>query len=171
MRISRLSKELFGFQIINIENGQIIGKVEDIFIDLKMKRIAALVISKSNPLSRDLKTISSEKVTLWGEDVILISGDELIEDSARMDESAQWELVSNEINGKNVISNNGEKIAELNDVLINADGELIGYDFSKVMIEGPLEKSKRAHVKTTQSLGPDALILQTNQLYEWKMDQ
>lgn len=169
MRISRLSKELFGFQIINIENGQIIGKVEDIFIDLKKKKIAALVTSKGNPLTRDLQAISSEKVTLWGEDVILVRGDELIEDSARMDESAQWEMASNEISGKNVISNSGEQIAELNDVLINTDGELIGYDFSKVMIEGPLEKSKRAHVKTTQSFGPDALILKADQLYEWKM--
>jgi uncharacterized protein YrrD len=45
MRISRLSKDLKGFQIISATDGQVIGKVEDVYIDLNNLHVAAIATS------------------------------------------------------------------------------------------------------------------------------
>jgi hypothetical protein len=63
----------------------------------------------------------------------------------------------------------GEKVAELNDVVIDSIGHIVGYDLSSVFIEGPIADSKRIHVNATQAMGADALIIDTSKLYQLKV--
>jgi hypothetical protein len=39
------------------------------------------------------------------------------------------------------------------------------------MIEGPIEETKRIHANTTQAIGKDALIIETDKLYRWEFKE
>jgi sporulation protein YlmC with PRC-barrel domain len=169
MRISRLTNAIQGYQIISTSNGQVIGKVEDLMIDPKKLEVAAVITSKGNLLDSTSKAISREDIVVWGEDFILASNLDVIHELDTLDGNKEWQTITSEINGKDVLNTNGKKIAELNDVVVNSEAQIIGYDLSKVFIDGPVTKSKRIHVNTTQELGKDALIIDASKLYQWEI--
>ncbi len=53
----------------------------------------------------------------------------------------------------------GTRIGELNDVVVNAEGQLIAYDLGRVFIESLSAESKRIPADITQSFGQDVLIV------------
>jgi len=169
MRISRLSKDVKGFQIISSSNGKDIGQVEDVLVDLDELQVAAIVTSTGNLLDSTINAIPREDIQVWGEDVILVRDSDVIQERDQLNGSEQWESLDNQLQGKNVLNTKGERIAELNDVVIDVDGSIVGYDLSKVFIEGPIADSKRIHVDTTEVLGTDALIIDTSKLYQWEL--
>lgn len=169
MRISRLSLDMQGFQIISTTNGKIIGQVKDLLIDMKDLKIAAAVTSKGGLFDSKIEAIQRKDILVWGEDVILVSVSDVINDQDNILGFKEWESAADQIKGKDVINTAGDKIAELNDVVIDSSGQIVGYDLSKVFIEGPVEESKRIQVNTTQALGADALIIDTTNLYAWEM--
>jgi len=169
LRISRLAQGIKGFKIISISNGQIIGQVEDIMIDMKELQVSAIVTFAGNLLDSNIKGIPQKYIEVWGEDVILTADADVIFEQNKLKDHKNWASVFNNIKGKDVLNTNGKRIAELNDVVIDADGQIIGYDLSNVSIEGPVKDSKRIHVNTTLVMGADALIVDTEKLYKWEM--
>jgi uncharacterized protein YrrD len=169
MRISRLTNAIQGYQIISTSNGRVIGEVEDLLIDPKKLEVAAVITSSGNLLDPTIKAISREDILVWGEDFILASDPDIIHELDTLEGSKEWQTVTGEINGKGVLNTKEEKIAELNDVVINSEAQIVGYDLSKVFIDGPVKKSKRIHVNTTQEFGKDALIVDASKLYQWEI--
>ena len=169
MRISRLSLDMQGFQIISTTNGQIIGRVEDLMIDMNDLKIAGAVISKSGIFGGKIEAIQRKDILVWGEDVILVRDSDVIYDQDNIEGFDMWASSADQIKGKGVLNTEGEKIAELNDVVVDSSGHVVGYDLSKVFIEGPVGESKRIHVNATQALGDDALIIDAAKLYAWEM--
>lgn len=64
------------------------------------------------------------------------------------------------------MSQDGTRIGELNDVVIDNNGVVVGYDLAKVSIEGPVAKSKRIGVEATHALGPDMLVIDQTRLQQ-----
>lgn len=171
MRISRVSNEIKGFQIVSTSNGEIVGKVEDVLIDSSNLEIAAIVTSKGNLLDSTIKAIPRDEIQLWGEDVILTGKSNVIVEQDQLPGIEEWESTSNDIKGKDVLNTQGEKIAQLKDVMIDSKAKIIGYDLDKVSIEGPIADSKRIHVNATHGFGGDALIIDTSKLYQWSIPE
>lgn len=169
MRISRLSLDMQGFQIVSTTNGQIIGQVEDLLINMKELKVAAAVTSKGGLFDSKIEAIQRKDIQVWGEDVILVKDPEVIHAQDHIDGFEEWASAADQIKGKDVLNTDGEKIAEISDVIIDSIGHIVGYDLSKVLIEGPVKESKRIHVNATQALGIDALIIDTTNLYAWEM--
>lgn len=169
MRISRLSLDMQGFQIISTTNGRIIGQVEDLLINMKDLKISAAVTSRGGLFASKAEAIQRKDILVWGEDVILVSDSDVIYDQNNIKGFEEWESAADQIKGKDVLNTDGDKIAELNDIVVDSTGHVVGYDLSKVFIEGPIEESKRIHVNATQALGADALIIDTAKLYAWEM--
>jgi len=165
MRISRVAQSLKDFQIISITNGQKIGKVQDVLVDPARTRLAGIVVSSGSLLSRKSLVIPRDKVVVWGEDVILVENPDVLQPKGKLDGLEDWLSASNNLKGMEVISTDGTKIAEIKDVVINADAQLVGYDLNQVFIEGSINKSKRIAVKATKSLGPDVLIVDPEKMY------
>jgi uncharacterized protein YrrD len=169
MRISRLSQEVKGFQVISVTNGEIIAEVQDVMIDLNNLQVAAVVTSKGNILKTKLELIVRDDVQVWGEDVILVSEPDVIHDEEELKGAGNWESSIEKVSGKKVIDTNGDQIGELNDVVIDSEAKILGYDLSSISLEGPVADTKRIHVNTTQAMGADALIIDTTKLYQWEM--
>lgn len=70
-------KDIKGKQVIDITDGELIGLVEDLNIDLKSGRVESVAIKKSHGSF----VVPFEKIVTWGRDLILVKiGGELIDD-------------------------------------------------------------------------------------------
>jgi uncharacterized protein YrrD len=164
MSTNCLSQELHGKSVVSVNNGQIIAKVEDVLLDPTALRVAALVtmtggLGSMLKLERKTEAISSDEVQVWGQDVVLVSGPDVAVNIEELPDSDQWVSVSEKIKGRDVISADGTRIGQLNDVVIDLKGRLVGYDLARVFVEGPPSQSKRIAVEATRSLGQDVLIV------------
>jgi uncharacterized protein YrrD len=168
----RKSREFIGFQIISANNGQVLGTVDDVYVDVKMLELAAITVAEgsliSNMFTPHKDGIRRSAVSVWGDDVILVQDNEFVKSSTLLDRDA-WESSKNQIKGKKVLSTNGELVAILDDVLVDSQTKVIGYDFGEVFIKGAIAESRRAPKISTSSFGPDALIIDTDALYEWEV--
>jgi len=148
-----------GKPVVSITNGEILAKVENILINPNTRAVAALSFSQGGLLSRGTRLIPAESVRVWGEDVILVSGPEVFVQKEDLTGYDEYLSVSDQLKGRDVFSQDGKRIGTLNDVLIDNQGQLVGYDLSKVYIEGPVADSKRIGVESTHALGPDVLVV------------
>ena len=155
-----LGQELSGKTIISVTNGKIIAAVVDVLIDPHTRQVAALVTSKGN-LSKhgQIEVIPDQEVQVWGQDVILISQPDVILKGEELPHLEKWLSVSDHIKGCDVVSVDGTHVGKLNDVIIDTQGQLIGYDLAQVSVEGPVAESKEIPAGLTHSLDPDALIV------------
>ena len=168
MSIVHLSRELHGRSVVSVTNGQIIAKVEDVLIDPAARRVAAVITSKGGLLKREqgIEVIPGEAVQVWGRDVILVKEVEVIVKKTELPGSEKWLVVSTQIKGHDVVGADGTRIGQLNDVVIDAGGQLVAYSLAKVLIAGPVAKSKRIAAKATRVLGGDVLIVEPTEMVE-----
>jgi uncharacterized protein YrrD len=159
MGITYLSQELNGKLIINITNGEIIAKVIDVLIDPDTHRVAALVTSKGSLLKRKTEAIPGDAVQVWGQDVILVTGSDLITTADDLPNNEKWLSVSDQLKGHEVVSTDGTRLGELNDVVIDAEGRLVSYALGRVFAEEHVAGLHQIAVEATQSIGQDVLIV------------
>lgn len=159
MGITYLSQELNGKLIINITNGEIIAKVIDVLINPDTHRVAALVTSKGSLLKRKTEALPGDAVQVWGQDVILVAGADLISTPDDLSNSETWLSVSDQLKGHEVVSTDGTRLGELNDVVIDAEGRVISYALGRVFAEEHLAGLDQITVEATQSIGQDILIV------------
>ena len=164
MSTNCLSQELHGKSVVSVTNGQIIAKVEDGLLDPGALRVAALVTTTGGlgsmlKLERKTEAIASDEVQVWGQDVVLVSRPDVLANIKELPGSEQWVSVTEKIKGRDVISADGTRIGQLNDVVIDLKGRLVSYDLARVFVQGPPAQSKRIAVEATRSLGQDVLIV------------
>jgi uncharacterized protein YrrD len=162
--VTYLSQDHTDKPIVSLTNGEIIARVKDVFIDPVGCRIAALITSKGNLLKKRIDAIPREQVEVWGQDVILVSGPDVILEKSEIDDADGWLMLSNEVKGREVVDNAGTRIGELNDVVVDTEGKIVGYDLARVFVEGPVADSKRIPIAATRSFGDDVLLVESDSL-------
>jgi uncharacterized protein YrrD len=148
-----------GRAVVSIQHGKKIGNVSDIVIDADKLEIAGLVLSKGTLFDRETMIIPAEQVQVWGQDVILVRQDDVSEGQIKIPEGKRWLYAEENLRGRYVVSVDGKRIGQINDISISPDGKLLAYELSQVFIDGPLAESKRINLSSTHSLGEDVLIV------------
>ncbi len=159
MTMSRVSSELMDKPIVSAVDGKIIAKVKDLLIDPTTRTVSAILYEEGNILSRQTRLVPAGAIQVWGIDVILIASAEAVVPKEQLACHEQCLSVSDQLKGRSIVSQDGTRIGELNDVVIDSNGVIVGYDLGKVYIEGPIAKSKRIGVEATHALGADVLVI------------
>ena len=160
------AREINGRSIINIDTGERIGTLADLLIDPESMRVAAITVSSGTrsglesllTRERDMEAISADSVQVWGKDVILARHPDRMIGSNAPDRE-KWINVSDQIRNRYVVSIDGTRVGQVEDVMIDSEGRIVAYELSQVFVEGPLSESKRIPVGATHSLGRDVLIV------------
>lgn len=161
--------ELYNKPIINIQNGAKIGNLVDLLFDPETLQIAGLSISHANMrglssfFNRDTDTLPASAVQVWGKDVILVHSQEMVNE-VKNPGAEKWVRLSNQLHGFPVVSTDGTRVGQVDDVLVDTRGRIAGYDLSQVYIDGPLKESKRIPIQATSSLGKDVLIVDMSKI-------
>jgi uncharacterized protein YrrD len=157
----RPSQELIGKAIISMSDGRKIGSVADIVIDRETLQIAALVTSKGHLFNRRVEAIPASEIEIWGQDVVLVTGSEVIQPEEEFSGRHNWLYVADSIKGRFVVSVDGTRVGQVNDVVVDRQGRVVGYELNQVFIDGPISESMRIPSSATHSLGKDVLVVNT----------
>jgi uncharacterized protein YrrD len=149
---------LLGKTIINQTSGERVATVSDVVFSENMRTIIAILTEGSGWFSGAC-SIRWEGVISIG-DVVVMRGDDAV--SRLKDDALVRELHerAHRITGTPLISQSGERMGAVDDVLIIANGEVVGYEIKNGLFSG----GKFLPVEKIVSVGKDAVITHTSDL-------
>jgi sporulation protein YlmC with PRC-barrel domain len=154
-----LSQAFNGKPVVSLADGQIVGRVVDVFVDPEELSVAAIITSKGRMLRRELEGFPSEEVELWGQDVVLVKHSDIIRRGEELPLQEEWLAVSDHLIGHDVVNGEGTRIGRVNDIVIDCVGEIVGYNLAEIFTDSPIVVGGRIAVEFTHSLGQDVLIV------------
>ncbi|GAC1561966.1 MAG: hypothetical protein NVS2B7_36140 [Herpetosiphon sp.] len=144
--------ELFGKEVVNQSSGQKIAKVQDVVLDSSARHIVALVMN-------DGGLIHSPSVIRWSAiatlgDVIVVNPPSPVGTVKDDTEVADLLKLETRITGTSIINPGGSEIGSVSDILVNDQGEVIGYEVKQGLFDGRHFLS----ITDVQVSGKDAII-------------
>jgi sporulation protein YlmC with PRC-barrel domain len=135
----RLGKDLLDKPIISVTDGRLLGKVKDIYLDRSLERIVGLYLGSEGIFSRKSMLVSRDRLTLLGIDAVLAADSDIVVEETQATEVDQW-LRRQDLLGREIDTTGGTKVGVIGDVIINDDGEVMGFKLARVHVEGPIAK-------------------------------
>lgn len=156
-----VSQEFVGNPAIVITSGEMIAEIEDLLIDPVTLKAAAAITSKGSLLSREVEAIPADQVEVWGKDAILTKQTDVVVKEEELDGRDGWLSASSDASGYEVVAEDGTRIGTLGDLVLDHQGQIMGYEMAEVSTEGRVAAANWIDVKATRSLGPDVLIVKS----------
>ena len=170
MSTTCLTQELQGKPVICVTDGAIVAKVLDVLVDPDALQVAAAITSKGGALKRqrEIEVIPASEVQVWGQDAVLVKGPDVIVKDSQLPGREKWLSASDQVKGHDVIGGDGTRIGQLNDVVVDVNGQFVGYDLTQPFVYGddPAQKIKQIPAGATSVLGRDVLIVEMTQIKE-----
>lgn len=152
---------IFGREVVNESTGEKLAKVQNIVFDEDSSTIVALLIPGDRMLGGS-RVVRWNLVSSIG-DVIVVRDSELV-DLKEDAEVAGLSRQSHQITGTDIVTEGGEKIGAVSDLLVDDRGAVIGYEIKQGLLGGrdflPVEK--------VRSAGRDAIIAEDADLPSMK---
>lgn len=133
----RFGKEFENKPIISVSNGQILGRTKDVYLDSQLERLAGIFVGTEGVIRRKERIIPDDRIVLFGVDVILVQDPDVITTTKALPETGEWHRLS-DLQGKQVHTPGGTKLATIDDIVIDDQGQVSGFSLSRVYISGPL---------------------------------
>lgn len=166
----RLGKDLHNKLIISISDGQSLGKVKDIYVDADLQWMTGIYVGSEGLLRRKALLIQREDVVLYGIDAILVKNADVVTDDRALPAAKEWVRLD-KLNGREVDTPGGTRLGLIGDIMLDAEGNVIGFTLAKTFVEGPIAQNgtvPRQVVTTTGSKDQNMTIdlPQLEQLYQ-----
>ncbi len=138
----RLGKDLIGKPIYSINEGKHLGTLKDLYIDLELGVVNGIYLGSEGLIKRKSFAIERHNITVFGLDVILTTGPDVVEDSGQMPSIEGW-LRRESLQGKSVNTPGGTKVGAVGDVLLDDRAKIVGYSLSRVHVAGPVAEHRQ----------------------------
>lgn len=162
-----LSSELIGKVVYSKSDRREVGTIQDLMIEPNLLEVAAIVTTKGDVVKRDLHMIPSGEVKTWGRDEILITKGDVIRNAEELPECEKWLSMSNQLVGQEVITTTGTRLGKLEDIVIDANGRVIGYELEETDYRKPAGYEGRTdHIPSvaTHQMGSEVLMINARDL-------
>ncbi len=136
----RLGKDLHNKLIISVSDGQNLGKVKDIYVDSDLQWMTGIHVGSEGLLRRKALLIQRDDVVLFGIDAILVKNADVITDDRTLSAAKEWVRLD-KLNGREVDTPGGTRLGIIGDIMLNAEGNIIGFTLSKTFVEGPIAQN------------------------------
>ncbi|MGB4504130.1 MAG: PRC-barrel domain-containing protein [Syntrophaceticus sp.] len=146
----RKGREIIGLPVVSLATGKEIGVVDDILWSHQDSRIRYLVVGDHCIPFSDISSIGTDAITVSGVEVLKVK-----------DEDGDLsELRSvNQTGGELVLSEDGENLGTLKDVLFDTDeGKLLGYELSAGVVGDLLSGRMIMSPEMVFSWGKESII-------------
>jgi uncharacterized protein YrrD len=152
--------DLKGKTILSLRDGEKIGQVDDILIDPETLSVGGLVSSSGGLFEQRNRIILAEDIDRWGKDAVLVQDANVFRSFDDFPEKEKWLSATNKLTGLTVVSTSGDKIGQIDDVLIDNDGRMAAYRVSSGFADRSFGRSKEIPANTTKKLGKDVVIVE-----------
>ncbi|MCE5209164.1 MAG: PRC-barrel domain-containing protein [Chloroflexi bacterium] len=127
--------------IISIADGKKLGEIKDLYLDLDMHQVVGVYIGSEGIIRRKEKAILRSSVQVCGIDAWLVSNSDVVTTLEAIPDSATLTLVDN-LRGREVQTEGGTRLGTVEDVLLDGELRVLGFELGKVYAQGPLAEKK-----------------------------
>lgn len=111
------SKEIANRMVISLNEGKKLGQIEDVYLDLEMRRVVGIYLGSEGLIRRKDKVILRSDVQVLGIDAWLVTDADVITPLNTIPDSATFTLVNN-IRGREIQTDGGTKLGVIEDVIL-----------------------------------------------------
>ena len=133
----RLGKDLINKPIYTLDEGKLLGKVQDLYLDDSLEVVLGLFLGAQGLVRRRSQLIRSGDVSVFGADAILVKNGDVITDDGVLEAAKNW-LRREKLAGRDVDTPGGTRLGQLGDVVVDATGRVTAFAMWQVFVEGPL---------------------------------
>ena len=133
----RLGKDLINKPIYTLDEGKLLGKVQDLYVDDALEIILGIYLGAQGLVRRRSQLIRSGDVSVFGADAILVKNADVVTDDNDLAAAKEW-LRRDKLAGRDVDTPGGTRLGQLGDVVVDAAGRITAFAMWKVFVEGPL---------------------------------
>ena len=137
----RLGKDLINKPIYTLDEGKLLGKVQDLYVDDALEVILGIYLGAQGLVRRRSQLIRSGDVSVYGVDAILVKSADVITDDNELAAAKEW-LRRDKLAGRDVDTPGGTRLGQLGDVVVDAAGRITSFAMWKVFVEGPLAEKR-----------------------------
>jgi uncharacterized protein YrrD len=134
-------KDLQHTALVSVTNGKIIGQIKDLYLDPDLNQVTAVFVGKEGLLRRQTQAIGREAIEVYGEDVWLVKAPDAVVNRKSLPDSGHFVRLS-ELRGREVQTEGGTRIGMVEDVILDAQANVIGFSLVKVRMKGPIGERK-----------------------------
>lgn len=136
----KFAKDLLNKQVVSVNNGQILGKVHDIYLDADLRAVSGLHLGHEGFLHRTAQLIPRSEIMLLGQDTVLVKQADVVVEEGQIDAVEQWVRREN-LAGRELATAGGTKIATIDDVVIDDTGQVLGFTLDRTYVDSPVAES------------------------------
>jgi uncharacterized protein YrrD len=132
--------EIVGKPVVSVDNGEMLGKVRDLYFDRQLEKLVALSLGGGGLFGVRSKVVHLSNVNCLGEDVVLVESSTTVYDDSEIEERSNWQRRS-KIRGRKVETPGGTPIGTIDDITIDHDGRIRDYTLAWTQVGGPIGRS------------------------------
>lgn len=136
----RFAKDLLNKQVVSVGNGQILGKVHDIYLDADLRAVSGVHMGPEGLFDRTVTLIPRDEIILLGQDTVLVKQADVMFEAGQIDAAEHWVLRGN-LAGRELATAGGTKIATIDDVVIDDTGQVLGFTLDRTYVDSPVAES------------------------------
>jgi len=140
--------------LISLTDGKNLGEVKDVYLDQNAERLVAVFLGKSGLINRKPRVIDMPLIKLMGVDAWLVADSETVVDLQEIKDSETF-LLADSLRGREIQTPGGTKIGTVGDIIVDADCNVLGFVFDKLLVEGPLSEMRAIARKAIINLGDE----------------
>ncbi len=137
----RLGKDFINKPIYSIDQGKLLGKVQDLYLDTTFDVVLGLFIGSQGLVRRKAELIRAGDVVVFGTDAILVRGGDVVTDDSVLQAAKGWAR-RDKLIGREADTPGGTRLGVIGDVIIDANARVTGFALSRAYVEGPLSEKR-----------------------------
>ncbi len=137
----RLGKDFINKPIYSVDEGKLLGKVQDLYIDTSFEVVLGLYLGSQGLVRRKAELIRAGDVVVFGADAILVRDGNVITDDSALPAAKSW-LRREKLMGREADTPGGTRLGMIGDVIIDPVGHITGFALSRAYVEGPLAEKR-----------------------------
>ena len=151
------ANELLGKNVVNEGTGEKIGQVRELVFDAEIRKLVAL-LETSSAVFGGTRVVRREHVVSLGDVVVVVFDGEppKLRDDAEVSALRERER---QITGTEFVTEGGEKVGEVAEVLLDDRGMVLGYEVKHGLVRDLVGGRDQVPVEDVVSLGRDAVIV------------
>lgn len=150
-------------QVIAIDDGTVLGRVEDYYVDANLQAATALYLGREGLLSRAHNLIPMECVATLGEEAVLVPHAGVIE-QAESHEPAAALVRRADLIGLDIQTPGGTRIGQIGELIMNEHNRIAGFVLSHAYVSGPIADKRAIDRSAIERIDLEQGVLTANLL-------
>jgi len=138
--------------LICVTNGKRLGEVKDLYLDANLSRVTGVFVRHEGLIGRKTFAVDRGQIQVLGIDAWLVSRPDAVVELGQIG-GADLFVAVGQLRGREIQTDGGTKIATVDDVILDADGNVVGFGLGRLFVQGPLAERKTIARAAISSFG------------------